>query len=81
MYHIQMLQCSCYYIWNCRIRLRKSGSQLEKIVTLELESTDLEYCKRTLEVVASRHRGASGMHTSCTSMVGDGRRVEMPRES
>jgi hypothetical protein len=44
MYHIQMLQCSCYYIWNCRIRLRKSSSQLEKIVTLELESTDLEYC-------------------------------------
>ena len=44
MYHIEMLQCSCYGISNYRIRLRKSCSQLEKIVTLDLVSTDLEYC-------------------------------------
>ncbi len=44
MYHIKMLQCSCYGISNYRIRFRKSCSQLEKIVNLELESTDLEYC-------------------------------------
>jgi hypothetical protein len=44
MYHIKMLQSSCYGISNYRIRLRKSCLQLEKIVTLDLVSTDLEYC-------------------------------------
>ena len=44
--HIQMLQCSCNDISDCEVRLRKSCLQLEKIVTLELESTDLEYCSR-----------------------------------
>ena len=46
--HIQMLQCSCNDISDCEVRLRKSCLQLEKIVTLELESTDLEYCSQTI---------------------------------
>jgi hypothetical protein len=47
MYHIKMLQCSCYGISNYRIRLQKSCLQLEKIVTLDLVSTDLEYCRKS----------------------------------
>ena len=64
--HIKMLQCSCNDISDCEVRLRKSCLQLEKIVTLELESTDLEYCslERT-RLAAVFNIRPSASHASC----------------